>query len=221
MTGTLFDLDEPAPIANTPRCRMCARTARWLTTRQQYAPYCAGQSCSNRDRLCQQCGAAFIVKVDGAGTKYCSTECKVTGYNPQRATAERSHCAWCGQAGSGGSRDRWPYICPTCLDPIKHVLARLKDHHVPHERARRLLDNPGCEICQRNLLEKIRRPGGGKPAALLVVDHDHSCCPSGEHSCGRCVRGLICKQCNTAAGMLSDDASNARRLADYLARFSP
>lgn len=30
----------------------------------------------------------------------------------------------------------------------------------------------------------------------LVVDHDHSCCPT-VPTCGRCTRGLLCRSCNT------------------------
>lgn len=41
-----------------------------------------------------------------------------------------------------------------------------------------------CYVCRR-------KPG----AKRLAVDHDHSCCP-GPVSCGRCVRGLLCKHDN-------------------------
>lgn len=47
------------------------------------------------------------------------------------------------------------------------------------------------------------------------VDHDHSCCP-GQYTCGKCVRGILCNNCNTAAGLLKDSPGNARLLADYI-----
>lgn len=48
----------------------------------------------------------------------------------------------------------------------------------------------------------------------LAVDHDRSCCP-GDKSCGKCIRGLLCHQCNTSEGLLKTP-ENARRLADYM-----
>jgi hypothetical protein len=60
-----------------------------------------------------------------------------------------------------------------------------------------------CAICQyaRGITKK------------LAVDHDHACC-DGPTSCGRCVRGLLCTQCNRLIGRLGPDA--LRRAATYL-----
>lgn len=47
-----------------------------------------------------------------------------------------------------------------------------------------------CAIC------KAIEPGG---RGWWHTDHDHDCCP-GENTCGRCVRAIICNQCNLAIG---------------------
>ncbi len=49
------------------------------------------------------------------------------------------------------------------------------------------------------------------------VDHNHSCC-SGNKSCGKCVRGLLCIPCNIALGCLRDSIDNCLSAADYLRR---
>ncbi len=49
------------------------------------------------------------------------------------------------------------------------------------------------------------------------VDHDHNCCP-GRESCGKCVRGMLCRICNTALGQLGDSPERLRAAANYLER---
>lgn len=214
---SLFDMEVVERTA-APPCRMCSRPARWNPRQSEWSSYCAGASCTNRERACQAdgCGKLFIIGVDGAGTKYCSTDCKKAGYGAAWRTSP-SLCAWCGKPAD---RSRpamvWPYICRECVDPIKHLVDRLRRHRVPHEMARRLLDAPGCEVCGRDIVSKVRN-SEGHVRALLVVDHDHECCP-GSRSCGRCVRGFLCPNCNAASGMVGENPSVARRLADYIER---
>ena len=66
--------------------------------------------------------------------------------------------------------------------------------------------NYACKICDRVL--------------PLVVDHDHNCCPYDEKrrsvSCGKCVRGLICKGCNHGLGHFGDDPERLRSAIKYL-----
>jgi hypothetical protein len=183
--------------------------------------YCAGRACGNRERICQKCGDPFRMNTDGAGTKYCSTECKAAGYRPHAVGTSPVACAWCNRQ-TEHSKMRvtkgWPFVCGDCLAPLHHVLPRLRAHHVPHEMVRTLRDKPECEICGRDVLTPMHDSRTSRRSALLVVDHDHRCCPSGAHSCGNCVRGLLCHHCNSAAGMLRDDPELARSLADYLVR---
>lgn len=61
----------------------------------------------------------------------------------------------------------------------------------------------GCEIC--GSMEN------------LCIDHDHSCCSS-KTTCGKCVRGVLCRSCNQAEGFLKSDPDLARKLAEYLER---
>ena len=65
--------------------------------------------------------------------------------------------------------------------------------------------NGVCAICKTT-------PQSGKH---LTVDHDHSCCNS-EMSCGQCLRGLLCRSCNTGLGGFSDSIENLKRAIVYL-----
>ncbi|MFA5387338.1 MAG: endonuclease domain-containing protein [Candidatus Paceibacterota bacterium] len=44
-----------------------------------------------------------------------------------------------------------------------------------------------CDIC------------GAPRDEAFAIDHDHGCCPS-YGSCGKCVRGVLCRSCNTLLG---------------------
>jgi hypothetical protein len=50
---------------------------------------------------------------------------------------------------------------------------------------------------------------------LLTVDHDHACCPKAK-SCGKCIRGLLCSNCNVALGRLKDNVETLKNLIKYL-----
>lgn len=206
---------------NAPICRMCNRKAHYIFSRQVYANYCGSKGCENRERLCQSCGTEFLINANGAGTKYCSAECKAIGYHPTTKPSS-SFCAWCNAPNPSRNRTRtrnlWPYICKRCLDPIKHVVERLKDHHVPHSRAKELINDSKCELCGSNLLDLIRFGNSRKFISNLTVDHDHNCCP-GNFSCGKCIRGLICRHCNWALGAVRDRADVAMSLASYLGKW--
>src|SRR5271157_4560843 len=65
-----------------------------------------------------------------------------------------------------------------------------------------------CAICQEPTTEKLQ------------VDHDHACCSGTNRiTCGKCIRGLLCKQCNRMLGFAKDDPARLRRAAEYLEKF--
>ncbi|UWZ37863.1 hypothetical protein Drose_06195 [Dactylosporangium roseum] len=66
-----------------------------------------------------------------------------------------------------------------------------------------------CAICNQ--------PETKHHSDLLKIDHDRSCC-SDSRSCGKCIRGLLCSNCNRALGLFGDDPTRLRAAAAYLDR---
>ena len=48
-----------------------------------------------------------------------------------------------------------------------------------------------------------------------ITDHDHRCCLR-EGSCGKCVRGLLCKKHNTGLGLFNDSPAMLWAAIEYL-----
>lgn len=62
-----------------------------------------------------------------------------------------------------------------------------------------------CELCE------TLKPSDYK----WHVDHDHSCCP-GKKTCGKCVRAILCNNCNSALGKFKDNPELLRQAAEYI-----
>lgn len=74
---------------------------------------------------------------------------------------------------------------------------------IPAETFAQMINSAaGCQIC-----------GMDRP---LTIDHDHSCCSGKKRTCGKCFRGLLCRQCNAAIGMANDDPKILERAIAYL-----
>ncbi|MFJ6281387.1 endonuclease domain-containing protein [Arthrobacter subterraneus] len=63
-----------------------------------------------------------------------------------------------------------------------------------------------CRICRLPFGDGVTR---------LSIDHDHACCP-GDYSCGKCIRGLLCPNCNRGLGLFKDDAALLQSASSYL-----
>lgn len=132
------------------------------------------------------------------------------------------------------ARERPCSDCGTtyALEPGKRNSARCPDCRTKASQAKNLRNGRKFRLGMFRLTaaeyeERLAKQGGvcaicrQSPEAVgrLHVDHDHTCCP-GRESCGKCVRGLTCRKCNHALGLLEDDPQRVTRLIAYLKRFT-
>ena len=64
-----------------------------------------------------------------------------------------------------------------------------------------------CYICNKEEPSHTKK--------RLSVDHDHRCCGSGK-ACKKCIRRLLCSQCNMALGAVKDEISTLKNMISYL-----
>lgn len=81
---------------------------------------------------------------------------------------------------------------------------RLKRYNISENQYKNLIkkNNGKCDIC------KIENAS--------CIDHDHKCCPTKSQSCGKCVRGYLCINCNNAIGRLKDNITILESAIEYL-----
>lgn len=120
---------------------------------------------------------------------------------------------WGSATGHGHANHRMSR-CILCIDKesaraVMHAY-KLRRHHITEEQIAYLitLDGDVCALC-----------GGSQQieGADLDIDHDHKCCP-GAFSCGKCIRGRLCRACNRLAGRVEAANFTLAQLAEYLVR---
>lgn len=89
--------------------------------------------------------------------------------------------------------------------PQKRKISALKQYSLTLEIYEAILDTQGggCAICKAT-------------EVTICVDHDHACCPARFYSCGKCIRGLLCNNCNNGLGRFDDDPERLEQAAAYL-----
>lgn len=205
-----FCSEECRPQCSAPQCSRLVRG---------YGPYCGAHRVQFAqwgtvkplqgaaiDGGCVVCGAPR----KSGRRKYCGDACKAAdsrnGQTPRQLTAV---CQLCGIEFSLGRRKldgrlqridtKW---CRTCgrSSPEGN---RFRRYGITSEQYEAAVLR-GCAIC-------------GRTDRKLHVDHDHSCCPARKsRTCGRCIRGLICGQCNRAIGGFDDDIDVIKNAVKYL-----
>lgn len=97
--------------------------------------------------------------------------------------------------------------CNECTIIHQHNIT-IKKHGITYDTYTEMLNAQGgvCKICGSE--EKSHR-------SRLCIDHDHACCP-GYNSCGKCIRGIICSNCNMSLGNAKDNIDILQKMIDYL-----
>jgi hypothetical protein len=136
---------------------------------------------------------------------------KPTHTNSARDELGRKRCATCREWKPEGEyyrmRGKSDGLHAECK-PCAKSRRRLRDFGLTPKRYDALLAAQGnaCAICKTE-------PTGGRD---LAIDHDHTCCPAKNKSCGQCIRGLLCSRCNTSIGGFRDSPELLMAAAGYL-----
>ena len=142
------------------------------------------------------------------GLKFCN-DCNVVKslddfYRNKQANNYHSICKSC----FGAKTKKWADANPESRKKTyrKHHLKKRYGMSEGQHEAMLAEQGNACKAC-----------GSTDPKGRGVwhVDHDHSCCP-GRDTCGKCVRGILCNDCNTALGLVEDDPGRLRKLIEYL-----
>lgn len=140
---------------------------------------------------CNYCDTEFVPWLKGQ--KRCGTMC--SGERQKISICKNPFCRE--EFAPTSKNPKWQLYCSYECSQVMESITR---HHITPEDYESLLikQEYGCAICGAK--ESGRK--GDNPR--LQIDHDHSCCP-GMFSCGNCIRGLLCKGCNTGLAMARED----------------
>jgi hypothetical protein len=72
---------------------------------------------------------------------------------------------------------------------------QLRRHNLTKAQFNALLKAQGNQCAACGITLEDYQAQGRYGVQRFDIDHDHACCP-GAFSCGRCIRGLICRPCN-------------------------
>lgn len=134
------------------------------------------------------------------------------GYHiPKRDDLGRKHCNQCKQwlpidqfHKNAARLDGLTYECKPCY----HKKTRKYKYSLGISVDAWLIQKGGaCAICGASLTYET-----------LHIDHNKTCC-SGKRSCGKCVRGPLCRGCNLGLGNFQDSPERLRNAAIYLEQF--
>lgn len=211
--GQQFSYERPRTAGRQRKwcSEACKRAATNARSRAEYAEANPGHV-GEVSGTCEHCAQPFhYVKGRGPFRRYCSRRCcMLAGLESANQKAPPIRVCACGSTNVGPTNKP---VCPDCLKD-KRTTRNLREderrfalYGITAERfAEMLADQRGlCPICTT---------GDPGPRGWFI-DHDHQCC-AGIGSCGNCVRGLLCADCNFLLGNAKDSIELLDRARKYL-----
>ncbi|MCE5292915.1 MAG: endonuclease VII domain-containing protein [Nocardiaceae bacterium] len=152
------------------------------------------------ERLCGKCETVTV--------RYKSGDCKPCAARRYRTNKPRLRAAAAkrdkeNRAHNQATQRAWRAKVPEQLQLRRRI--QLYKMSVAEFETRLAAQKGRCAACETSFEDQTPH-----------VDHDHACCP-GKRSCGKCVRGLLCRRCNWILGQARDDAKLLGRVANYIA----
>ena len=171
------------------QCTKCGTTKKYSDFHKYY------KSPDGYKHHCKDCTREYDTKKYDSRRVY---DIKTQGTNIQ--------CRWCKKYLDKSMFGKYKTYCKNCSSLIGHT-NNLKRFGLTPEQYIDMANaqNNVCKICGNK--EKQNR--------RLSVDHDHNCC-SGQESCGKCIRGLLCSHCNKTLGLVNDSQEVLQKMIDYL-----
>ena len=161
---------------------------------------------------CSVCSGPITMGPGGVRVVCDSMECRRARQNQRSRShraAQRADPAW--RARQAETIKAWREANPDEWKRIARASTLRQAYGMSVAEYDALLAAQGgrCAVCEAPVADAADR--------RLHVDHDHACCP-GKKSCGKCVRGLLCKACNHGLGHFADDPERLRKAIEYLSR---
>jgi len=167
----------PIDGCNNPKIR--GMGSKWCEEHTKIKKLCRYENCTN-------------LKQKGSGRKYCVEHATMINGQPVCMVT----CQVCERQATSIRDHRYREICTPCRQQNRKLIQNASSHKVPLVKVVSWIKQPNCDLCSRRFYL-----GAGGSSHTFVIDHNHSCC-RGNYSCGDCVRGLLCSQCNLSLGHL-------------------